>query len=53
MRILLDKFTKKFGNLTVIDEMDLEVHDGEMIALLGGSGCGNQPPCLPFVAFIR
>jgi len=42
MRILLDKFTKKFGNLTVIDEMDLEVHDGEMIALLGGSGCGKS-----------
>jgi len=42
MRILLDKFTKKFGNMTVIDEMDLEVHDGEMIALLGGSGCGKS-----------
>ncbi len=42
MRILLDKFTKKFGDLTVIDEMDLEVHDGEMVALLGGSGCGKS-----------
>ncbi len=42
MRILLDKFTKKFSDLTVIDEMDLEVRDGEMIALLGGSGCGKS-----------
>lgn len=42
MRILLEKFTKKFGDLTVIDEMDLEIHDGEMIALLGGSGCGKS-----------
>ena len=42
MRILLDNFTKKFGALTVIDAMDLEVHDGEMIALLGGSGCGKS-----------
>lgn len=42
MRILLEKFTKKFGDLTVIDEMDLEVHDGEMVALLGGSGCGKS-----------
>ena len=42
MRILLDKFTKKFGALTVIDEMDLEIHDGEMIALLGSSGCGKS-----------
>lgn len=42
MRILLEKFTKKFGDVTVIDQMDLEVHDGEMIALLGGSGCGKS-----------
>jgi inositol-phosphate transport system ATP-binding protein len=42
MRILLDKFTKKFGALTVIDQMDLEVRDGEMVALLGGSGCGKS-----------
>jgi inositol-phosphate transport system ATP-binding protein len=42
MRILLENFTKKFGNLTIIDEMNLEIHDGEMIALLGGSGCGKS-----------
>ena len=42
MRILLEKFTKKFGDTTVIDEMDLEVQDGEMVALLGGSGCGKS-----------
>lgn len=42
MRILLDNFTKSFGTLTVIDKMDLEIHDGEMIALLGGSGCGKS-----------
>ena len=42
MRILLDKFTKKFGALTVIDAMDLEIHDGEMVALLGPSGCGKS-----------
>jgi inositol-phosphate transport system ATP-binding protein len=42
MRILLEKFTKTFGSLTVIDQMDLEIHHGEMIALLGGSGCGKS-----------
>ncbi len=42
MRILLENFTKKFGDLTVIDNMDLEVRDGEMVALLGGSGCGKS-----------
>jgi len=42
MRILLDNFTKKFGDLTVIDGMNLEIRDGEMIALLGASGCGKS-----------
>lgn len=41
MRVLLDKFTKKYKSVTVIDKMDLEVRDGEMIALLGSSGCGK------------
>jgi len=42
MRILLDRFSKAFGGLTVIDDMTLEVKDGEMLALLGPSGCGKS-----------
>jgi inositol-phosphate transport system ATP-binding protein len=42
MRILLDKFTKKFDDVTVINDMDLEVKDGELMALLGPSGCGKS-----------
>ena len=36
----LKNLTKKFGSFTAVDSMDLSVADGEMIALLGGSGCG-------------
>ena len=32
MRILLENFTKRFGNVTVIENMNLEVRDGEMLA---------------------
>jgi inositol-phosphate transport system ATP-binding protein len=42
MRILLEGFTKRFGDVTIIKDMNLEVHDGEMLALLGPSGCGKS-----------
>ncbi len=42
MRLVLEGFTKRFGDTTVIDALDLTVEDGEMIALLGPSGCGKS-----------
>lgn len=42
MQLVLDGFTKRFGDTTVIDALDLTVADGEMIALLGPSGCGKS-----------
>ena len=42
MRILLDQFSKSCGTTKVIEDMTLEVGDGEMLALLGPSGCGKS-----------
>jgi inositol-phosphate transport system ATP-binding protein len=41
MRILLDAVTKQFGAFKAIDNVTLEVADGELLALLGPSGCGK------------
>ena len=34
--------TKRFGDATVIEDFDLEVTDGELLVLVGGSGSGKS-----------
>ncbi|GGM67356.1 ABC transporter ATP-binding protein [Dactylosporangium sucinum] len=33
--------TKRYGDVTVVDELDLDVAEGEFLTLLGPSGCGK------------
>jgi spermidine/putrescine ABC transporter ATP-binding subunit len=39
--ITLDGLTKRFGALTAVAEVSLELREGEFFALLGPSGCGK------------
>ncbi|MHA1168745.1 MAG: ABC transporter ATP-binding protein [Candidatus Hodarchaeales archaeon] len=39
--IRLEKLTKKYGDVTAVDEIDLEIKQGEIITFLGPSGCGK------------
>src|SRR5436309_11223646 len=36
-----DKLTKRFGALTAVDGIDLEVHEGEVFGFLGPTAAGN------------
>jgi multiple sugar transport system ATP-binding protein len=39
--IVIDRVRKSFGATNALEEVSLEVHDGEFVALLGPSGCGK------------
>jgi putrescine transport system ATP-binding protein len=39
--VRLEGLTRRFGSVTAVDGVDLEVARGELFALLGGSGCGK------------
>ncbi|MDW6021617.1 ABC transporter ATP-binding protein [Mesorhizobium sp. BAC0120] len=40
--VRLEKLSKSFGQLTVIDSLDLSIEDGEFMSFVGPSGCGKS-----------
>ncbi|NGM87635.1 ectoine/hydroxyectoine ABC transporter ATP-binding protein EhuA [Parapusillimonas sp. SGNA-6] len=40
--IQFDKVVKKFGDVTVLDQLDFNVQRGEKVTIIGPSGCGKS-----------
>jgi ABC-type sugar transport system ATPase subunit len=40
--VSFDHVTKRFADAIVVQDFDLEVHDGELLVLVGGSGSGKS-----------
>jgi multiple sugar transport system ATP-binding protein len=41
MKILLENLSKHFGAVKAVDDVNLEINDGEFMSLVGPSGCGK------------
>jgi len=39
--VQIKSVTKKFGEFVAVDNVDLDIYQGELFCLLGGSGCGK------------
>jgi spermidine/putrescine transport system ATP-binding protein len=39
--VVLNSVTKRFGELTAVDSIDLDIAEGEFFTMLGPSGCGK------------
>ncbi len=47
--LILKNLSKSFGDLKVLDSINLELNEGEFLVLLGPSGCGKST-CLRLIA---
>ncbi len=41
-KLVLNNITKSFGNVQVVNGVDLEIADGELVVFVGPSGCGKS-----------
>ena len=53
MRISLDRLTKRFGRAVAVDGLSLDIRPGELVSLVGGSGCGKTTTLRMIAGFER
>jgi len=41
-KVILDGVTKRYSDVTAVDDMNLDIDDGEFVTLVGPSGCGKS-----------
>src|SRR6056297_406216 len=41
-KVILEGVTKRYADVTAVDDMNLEIEDGEFVTLVGPSGCGKS-----------
>jgi ABC-2 type transport system ATP-binding protein len=51
--IRMQNLTKKFGNVTAVDHLDLDVEEGEILGILGPNGAGKTTVILMLATVIK
>src|SRR5437870_9289850 len=53
MNIVLRDVRKRFAGATAVDGLSLDIHPGELVSLVGGSGCGKTTTLRMIAGFER
>jgi inositol-phosphate transport system ATP-binding protein len=53
MKVTFDDLTKRFGDVVAVNNISMEVQDGEFVAFLGPSGCGKTTTLLMTAGIYR
>ena len=51
--IRIQNLTKKFGNMTAVDHLNMDIEDGEILGLLGPNGAGKSTAILMLATVIK
>ena len=53
MQVTLERLSKHFDKVVAVDDLGLEIQDGEFVALLGPSGCGKTTALLTIAGIYK
>src|SRR5262245_3833663 len=52
-RVALERVAKRYGSLTALEALDLNIEEGEFLTLLGPSGCGKTTTLRLIAGFLE